>query len=67
LRAAVFPLASLFYQIAGQEEKRITYQKAARYWFNYIRKSPARRRLYRRRVREIARMKFNVPSLSVTA
>jgi len=66
-RAIVFPLTSLFYRIGGQEEKRIAYQKAARYWFNYIRKSPTRCRLHRRRVREIARMKFNVPPLSVTA
>jgi lipopolysaccharide biosynthesis glycosyltransferase len=66
-RVVVFPLMSLFYKIAGQKDKCIAYQKAARYWFNYVRKSPARLRVHRRRVREITRMEFNVPSLSVTA
>jgi lipopolysaccharide biosynthesis glycosyltransferase len=67
VRALVFPIVALLYEIAGQKEKCATYQEAARYWFNYIRKSPARRRLHRRRVREIAKMKFNVPTVSVTA
>ena len=66
-RAVVFPLMALLYKVAGQKEQCVAYQEAARYWLNYIRKSPARRRLHRRRVREIARMKFNVPTLSVTA
>ncbi len=68
VRALGFPLVALLYQIAGQKKEKCgAYRKAARYWFNYIRKSPARRRLHRRRVREIARMKLNAPSLSVTA
>jgi len=66
-RALGFPLVALLYQVVGQKEKGITYQKAARYWLNYIRKSPARRRLHSRRVREISRMKFSVPTRSVTA
>ncbi len=60
LRALAFPLVALLYEIAGQREKSMAYQKAARYWLNYVRKSPARRRLHRQRVREIGRMKFNV-------
>jgi len=66
-RALSFPLVALLYQVAGEKEKSGAYQKAAHYWFHYICKSPARRRLHRRRVREIARMKFSVPTRSVTA
>jgi hypothetical protein len=66
-RAVIFPLMALLYKVAGEKGKCIEYQKAARYWFDYVRRSPARYRLHRRRVREIARMKFNVPTLSVPA
>jgi len=66
-RAVGFPLVALLYRLAGQKEKCIAYRKAGRYWLNYIRKSPARRRLRRRRVREIARMKFNVSTVSISA
>jgi len=67
VRALGFPLIALLYRVAGQKEKSIAYKKAASYWLNYIRKLPARRRLHRRRVRDIATMKFNAPTLSVTA
>jgi len=66
-RAFGFPLVALLYQVVGQKEKGIAYQKAARYWFGYIRNAHSRRHLHRRRVREIARMKFNLSSLSVAA
>jgi lipopolysaccharide biosynthesis glycosyltransferase len=57
-RALAFPLLSLFYKIAGQNEKCADYQKAARYWLCYILNAPRRRRLHRRRAGEIQRMKF---------
>jgi lipopolysaccharide biosynthesis glycosyltransferase len=66
VRALGFPLLAFLYRVAGQKEKAIAYLKATRYWFNHIRKSPARHRLHRRRVREIATMKFKIPILSVT-
>jgi lipopolysaccharide biosynthesis glycosyltransferase len=59
-RALAFPLVSLFYKIAGQNEKCAAYQKAGRYWLHYILNAPRRRRLHRQRNQEISRMKFNL-------
>jgi lipopolysaccharide biosynthesis glycosyltransferase len=59
-RALAFPLVSLFYKIAGQNEKCAAYQKSARYWLYYIFNAPRRRRLHRQRNQEISRMKFNL-------
>jgi lipopolysaccharide biosynthesis glycosyltransferase len=59
-RALAFPLVSLFYKIAGQNEKSAAYQKSARYWLRYIFNAPRRRRLHRQRNQEISRMKFNL-------
>ena len=59
-RALAFPLVSLFYKIAGQNEKCTAYQKSARYWLSYIVNAPRRRRLHRQRNEEISRMKFNL-------
>jgi lipopolysaccharide biosynthesis glycosyltransferase len=58
LRALAFPLASSLYRLAGKKEKAAGYQRAARYWFDYIRNMPSRRQLHRRRSHEISRMKF---------
>ena len=57
-RALTFPLVSLFYKIAGQNEKSAAYQKSARYWLRYILNAPHRCRLHHRRAEEIQRMKF---------
>jgi len=57
-RALAFPVVSLFYKIAGQNEKRAGYRKAARYWLYYILNAPRRRRLHHKRAREIEGMKF---------
>ena len=59
-RALAFPLVSLFYKIAGQNEKCAAYQKVGHYWFHYILNAPRRRRLHRQRNQEISRMKFNL-------
>ena len=59
-RALAFPLVSLFYKIAGQNEKCAAYQKSARYWFDYIRNAPSRRQLHRQRTQEISRMNFRL-------
>jgi lipopolysaccharide biosynthesis glycosyltransferase len=59
LRAAAFFMASILYKISGHRKKAIDYQRAARYWFNYVRKGPSRRRIYRRRIAEIPNMKFD--------
>ena len=59
-RALAFPLVSLFYKIAGQNEKCAAYQKSARYWLYYVFNAPRRRRLHRQRNQEISRMKFNL-------
>jgi lipopolysaccharide biosynthesis glycosyltransferase len=59
-RALAFPLVSVFYKIAGQNEKCVAYQKSARYWLYYIFNAPRRRRLHRQRNQEISRMKFNL-------
>ena len=57
-RALSFSVVSFFYKIAGRKEKYAGYQKAARYWFDYIRNAPRRRRLHHRRAQQIQRMKF---------
>ena len=59
-RALAFPLVSLFYRIAGQNEKCAAYQKSACYWLRYILNSPSRRRLYSKRADEIQSMKFKL-------
>ena len=59
-RALGFPLVSLFYKIAGQNEKCAAYQKSARYWLCYILHAPSRRRLYSRRAEQIQGMKFKL-------
>jgi lipopolysaccharide biosynthesis glycosyltransferase len=60
LRALAFSIASLLYRIAGRTDKSAAYEKVARYWLDYIRNTPSRRRLYRRRSQEINRMKFDL-------
>jgi lipopolysaccharide biosynthesis glycosyltransferase len=57
-RALGFSLVTLLYRIAGQKDKCAAYQKAARYWFDYIRDAPRRRRLHHRRAEQIRDMKF---------
>jgi lipopolysaccharide biosynthesis glycosyltransferase len=59
-RAVGFPLVSFAYKLAGQREKCGAYQKAARYWFDYIRNAPSRRQVHARRSAEINGMKFHV-------
>jgi len=58
LRTLAFPMASLLYRVGGRRDKSAAYQESARYWFNYIRNAPRRRRLHYRRSQEINRMKF---------
>ncbi|PYT85735.1 MAG: hypothetical protein DMG36_27290 [Acidobacteria bacterium] len=60
LRAASFFVASILYRISGRRKKAADYQTAARYWFNYLRNAPIRRRVYRRRIAEIQNMKFEI-------
>src|ERR1043166_192261 len=60
LRALGFPVAALCYRLLGKNDKSTAYQKVARYWLDYVRIAPRRRRLYRQRNEEIGRMKFNV-------
>ena len=57
-RALAFPLVSLFYKIAGQNEKCAAYQKSAHYWLRYILNAPHRCRLHHRRAEQIQGMKF---------
>jgi len=59
-RVLAFPLVSLFYKIAGQNEKCAAYHKSAQYWLYYIFNAPRRRRLHRQRNQEISRMKFSL-------
>jgi lipopolysaccharide biosynthesis glycosyltransferase len=59
-RALAFPLVSLFYRIAGQNEKCAAYQKSARYWLRYILNARSRRRLYSKRAEQIEGMKFKL-------
>jgi lipopolysaccharide biosynthesis glycosyltransferase len=60
LRALAFPVAALCYRLLGKNDKSAAYQKVARYWLDYVRNAPRRRRLYRERNEEISRMKFDV-------
>jgi lipopolysaccharide biosynthesis glycosyltransferase len=60
LRALAFPVAGLYYRLLGKNDKSAGYQKVARYWLDYVRNAPRRRRLYRQRNGEIIRMKFNI-------
>jgi lipopolysaccharide biosynthesis glycosyltransferase len=60
LRALAFPIGSFLYGIAGKKEKSAAYNKAARYWLDYIRNTPTRRQLHRRRSQEIIKMKFDL-------
>jgi lipopolysaccharide biosynthesis glycosyltransferase len=60
LRALAFPLAALCYRLLGKNDKSAAYQKVGRYWRDYVRNAPRRRRLYRQRNEEIGRMKFDV-------
>jgi lipopolysaccharide biosynthesis glycosyltransferase len=57
-RALGFPLVSFLCKIAGQKDKCAAYQKAARYWRNYILNAPRRCRLHHRRAEQIQGMKF---------
>ncbi len=59
LRTAAFFMASILYKISGRRKKAADYQSAARYWFDYVRKAPSRRRIHRRRLAEIQNMKFD--------
>jgi lipopolysaccharide biosynthesis glycosyltransferase len=60
LRALAFSIAALCYRLLGKNDKSAAYQQVARYWLDYIRKAPRRRRLYRQRNEEISRMTFDV-------
>jgi hypothetical protein len=60
MRALAFPVAALCYRLLGRNDKSAAYQAVARYWLDYVRKGPRRRRLYRHRNEEIGRMKFGV-------
>jgi len=59
LRALAFPVAGLCYRLLGKNDKSAAYEKVARYWLDYVRNAPRRRRLYRQRNEEISRMKFD--------
>ena len=67
LRTLAFPVASLLYRIVGRKDKSAAYWKAARYWFDYIRDAPGRRRLHRQRSQQIDRMKFNLAPFVTTS
>jgi lipopolysaccharide biosynthesis glycosyltransferase len=58
-RALAFPVVSVFFKIAGQNEKSAAYQKSAWYWLYYILNAPRRHRRHRQRNQEIHRMKFH--------
>jgi lipopolysaccharide biosynthesis glycosyltransferase len=60
VRALAFPVVSLLYRIAGKKEKSAAYDKVGRYWLQYIRNTPTRRQLHRRRSEEIIQMKFDL-------
>lgn len=66
LRALTFPVVSSLYRIAGKEDRAVAYQKAARYWFDYIRNAPSRRQLHGQRTQEISTMKFNLRASPLT-
>ena len=67
LRALVFPICSLLYGIAGKKEQSAAYNKVARYWRDYIRNTPTRWQLYRRRTQDIIKMKFDLRTSSVAS
>jgi lipopolysaccharide biosynthesis glycosyltransferase len=60
IRALAFSIAALLYRIAGTRAKSAAYNKVARYWLQYIRNTPTRRQLHRRRSEEIIQMKFEL-------
>jgi lipopolysaccharide biosynthesis glycosyltransferase len=60
IRALAFSIAALLYRIAGTRVKSAGYNKVARYWLQYIRNTPTRRQLHRRRSEEIIQMKFDL-------
>jgi lipopolysaccharide biosynthesis glycosyltransferase len=66
VRALAFPVAALWYRLVGKNDRSAAYQKVARYWLDYVRNAPRRRRLYRERNKEISRMKFDVPASLVS-
>lgn len=59
LRAAAFFMASILCKISGRRNKAADYRSAARYWLNYVRSAPSRRRIHRRRIAEIRNIKFD--------
>ena len=65
LRAAAFFTVSILYKISGRRKKAADYQRAARYWFNYLRNAPSRRHIHRRRIAEIQNMKFDVATTGI--
>jgi lipopolysaccharide biosynthesis glycosyltransferase len=67
LRALAFPIAALLYRIAGRNEKSAAYNKVARYWLDFVRQAPSRRRLHCQRTREINRMKFDLRGSSLVS
>jgi len=67
LRALAFPIWSFLYRIAGKKEKSAAYNKVARYWLDYIRNTPTRWQLHRRRTQEIIKMKFDVRTSSLAS
>jgi lipopolysaccharide biosynthesis glycosyltransferase len=62
LRAAVFFIVSILYKAFGARKRAVDYQRAARYWFDYVLNAPSRRRAHRRRVIEIQNMTFDAPA-----
>jgi lipopolysaccharide biosynthesis glycosyltransferase len=66
VRALAFPIAALCYRLLGKNDRSAAYQKVARYWLDYVRNAPRRRRLYRQRKEEINRMNFDVPASLVS-
>jgi len=67
LRALAFPIWSFLYGIAGKKEKSAAYHKVARYWLDYIRNTPSRWQLHRRRTQEIIKMKFDLRTSSLAS
>jgi lipopolysaccharide biosynthesis glycosyltransferase len=60
LRALAFPVVALCYRLLGKNDKSAACQRVARYWLDFVRNAPRRRRLYRERNEEISTMKFDV-------
>jgi lipopolysaccharide biosynthesis glycosyltransferase len=67
LRALAFPITSFVYAITGKKEKSAAYNKVARYWLDYIRNTPTRSQLYRRRTQDIIKMKFDLRTSRVAS